>query len=214
MTALTASSCRRASSPPPRTLGRLAAIFFAGAAFTVFFAPALTMCAVSARGTRFGQRRPLPAARPEIARRNTPRHSYAVCGEGGRMDVWQILRDRLDYASFVPAPRAAVDRADLRRRDGTPYTMLKNPHGDNVAGRLAFTRIGATRLVGFGLYGLWLWFQEVRDPKLQLLTIEGSYVLGILALIVLQVISISVHEAGHALAIRHYKRHVRRFGFA
>jgi len=51
------------------------------------------------------------------------------------MDVWQILRDRLDYASFVPAPRSDIQRADLRRRDGTPYTMLKNPHGDNGAGR-------------------------------------------------------------------------------
>lgn len=238
------------------------------------------------------------------------------------MDVWQILRDRLDYASFVPAPVSGVERADLRRRDGSPYTMLKNPHGDGGAGRylrldsadvelfelmdgrrsiqevlvaqlertgvfaldrlarltaalrangffgeeppvlyeklaarkamrdpiaraslflrrlviwdiarwsnadgvvdrvyrlggwLAFTRVGAALLVGFGLYGLWLWFQEVRDPTLQLATIDGSYVLGILALIVLQVISISVHEAGHALAIRHYKRHVRRFGVA
>ena len=238
------------------------------------------------------------------------------------MDIWQTLRERLDYASFVPAPRPDVERADLRRRDGAPYTMLKNPHGDNGAGRylrldpadvelyelmdgqrtiqeilvahversgvfaidrlarltaalrtngffgeeppilyekllmrramrdpvarmslflrrlviwdiarwsnadgvvdrvyrfggwLAFTGIGATLLVAFGLYGIWLWLQEVRDPKLQLLTIEGSYVLGILALMVLQVISISVHEAGHAFAIRHYGRHVRRFGVA
>ena len=238
------------------------------------------------------------------------------------MDIWQVLRDRLDYASFVPAPIPDVERADLRRRDGSPYTMLKNPHGDSGAGRylrldpadvqlyelmdgqrsiqdiliaslertgmfsidrlarltaalrangffgeeppvlyeklfarramrdpiartsiflkrlvvwdiarwsnadrvvdrvyrfggwLAFTRIGATLLVGFGLYGLWLWFQEVRDPKLQLVTIDGSYVLGIFALIILQVISISVHEAGHALAIRHYGRRVRRFGVA
>jgi putative peptide zinc metalloprotease protein len=238
------------------------------------------------------------------------------------VDIWQVLRDRLDYASFVPAPIPDVERADLRRRDGSPYTMLKNPHGDSGAGRylrldpadvqlyelmdgqrsiqdiliaslertgmfsidrlarltaalrangffgeeppvlyeklfarramrdpiartsiflkrlvvwdiarwsnadrvvdrvyrfggwLAFTRIGATLLVGFGLYGLWLWFQEVRDPKLQLVTIDGSYVLGIFALIILQVISISVHEAGHALAIRHYGRRVRRFGVA
>jgi len=238
------------------------------------------------------------------------------------VDLWQTLSDRLDYATFVPTPVAGIERADLRRRDGSPYTMLKNPHGDNGAGRylrldpadvqlfelmdgqrtiqdilvahlesagvfaidrlarltaslrvngffgeeppplyeklfarramrdpivrsslflrrlvtwdiarwsnadgvvdrvyrfggwLAFTRIGATLLVGFGLYGLWLWFQEVRDPKLQLVTIDGSYVAGILALTILQVLSISVHEAGHALAIRHYKRHVRRFGFA
>ena len=51
------------------------------------------------------------------------------------MDVWQVLRDRLDYASFVPAPVRDVERADLRRRDGTPYTMLKNPHGDGGADR-------------------------------------------------------------------------------
>ena len=237
------------------------------------------------------------------------------------MDVWQVLRDRLDYASFVPTPVPDVERADLKRRDGTPYTMLKNPGGDGGAGRylrldaadlqlyelmdgqrtiqeilvahlersgsfaidrlarltanlringffgeeppplyeklvmrralrdpltraslllrrlvmwdvarwsnanrvvdllyrlggwLAFTRVGGTAIVAFGLYGLWLWFQEVRDPKLQLATIDGSYVLGIAVLLVLQVMSISVHEAGHAFAIRHYKRHVRRMGF-
>lgn len=238
------------------------------------------------------------------------------------MDIWEILRERLEYATFVPTPRADVVRSDLHRRDGTPYTMLKNPAGDHGAGRylrldpadvqlyelmdgtrtiqeilvahveqsgvfaidrlarltaalrangffgeeppilyeklfmrramrdplarvslflrrlivwdiarwsnadgvvdrvyraggwLAFTRIGAALVVGFGLYGLWLWFGEVRDPTLQLLTIEGSYVLGIFALTVMQVLSISVHEAGHALAIRHYGRHVRRFGVA
>jgi CRP-like cAMP-binding protein/Zn-dependent protease len=238
------------------------------------------------------------------------------------VDIWEILRERLDYGSFIPTPRADIERADLRRRDGSPYTMLKNPHGDSGAGRylrldpadlqlymlmdgqrtiqeilvthleqagvfaidrlarltatlrvngffgeeppplyeklftrramrdpvaraslllrrlvtwdiarwsnadgvvdrvyrlggwLAFTRVGAALLVGFGLYGLWLWFQEVADPKLQLVAINGSYVAGILALTVLQVLSISVHEAGHALAIRHYKRHVRRFGVA
>ncbi len=51
------------------------------------------------------------------------------------MDLWQTLRDRLDYATFVPTPVAGIERADLRRRDGSPYTMLKNPHGDNGAGR-------------------------------------------------------------------------------
>ncbi|HEY8648148.1 MAG TPA: cyclic nucleotide-binding domain-containing protein [Candidatus Limnocylindria bacterium] len=238
------------------------------------------------------------------------------------MDIWQILRDRLDYASFVPAPVSDVERADLRRRDGSPYTVLKNPRGDSGAGRylrldpadlqlfelmdgrrsiqeilttqlerngvfaldrlarltaelrangffgeeppplyeklfgrramrdpiarasmflrrlvvwdiarwsnadglvdrvyrlggrLAFTRIGAVALLAFGLYGLSVWFDEVRSPRHQLATIDDSYVLGILALILLQVLSISVHEAGHALAIRHFGRHVRRFGLA
>src|SRR4029079_12748512 len=51
------------------------------------------------------------------------------------MDVWEILRARLDYASFVPTPVADIERADLRRRDGGSYTVLKNPPGDSGAGR-------------------------------------------------------------------------------
>jgi putative peptide zinc metalloprotease protein len=237
-------------------------------------------------------------------------------------DVWEILRSRLDYASFVPTPLPDIERAELRRRDGSSYTVMKNPHGDGGAGRylnleppdlalfelmdgrrsvqeilvahlegsgvfalerlarltaamrangffgeeppllyeklralaarrdpltvaslwlkrlvlwdiarwsnadhfvdrvyrligwLAFTRIGAAVLVLFGLVGLYLWIEETRLPSLQLLTLADSYTLGILALTVLQVVSISIHEAGHALAIRHFGRRVRRFGFA
>jgi len=81
-----------------------------------------------------------------------------------------------------------------------------------AGGWLAFTRIGGTLLVGFGLYGLWLWFEEVRNPKLQLLTIDGSYVLGILALTVLQVIKNrpfgDVNETGIEL---YYDGHTRKY---
>jgi CRP-like cAMP-binding protein/Zn-dependent protease len=59
-----------------------------------------------------------------------------------------------------------------------------------------------------------VWLREFTSPRHQLFTIEGSYVLGLLALILLQVLAISVHEAGHALAIRHYGRRVRQLGFA
>ena len=51
------------------------------------------------------------------------------------IDVWEILEDRLDYASFVPAPVPDIERADLTRRGGGRYTVLKNPHGDHGAGR-------------------------------------------------------------------------------
>jgi putative peptide zinc metalloprotease protein len=237
-------------------------------------------------------------------------------------DVWESLRLRLDYASFVPTPLPDIERAALRRRGGGTYTVMKNPHGDSGAGRylrlepadvalyelmdgqrsvqeilvahlersgvfamerlarltaamrtngffgeeppllyeklralyakrdplvvaslwlkrlvlwdiarwsnadrfvdrvyrlvgwLAFTRIGAALLVLFGLVGLVLWFEETRIASLQLVTLGGSYVLGILTLTLLQVISISIHEAGHALAIRHFGRRVRRFGLA
>ena len=238
------------------------------------------------------------------------------------MDIWDALRDRLDYASFVPTPRPDLVRAELHRRDGSPYTMLKNPAGDNGAGsyvrldpadvallelmdgrrsvqevlvthlersgvfaldrlsrltaalrangffgeappalyeklrarragrdpvvrasrflhrlvlwdiahwsnahrivdllyraggRLAFTRLGAGLLIAFTVAGMAIWINELLASRHQLVTLGGSYVLGILALVVLQVLSITVHEAGHALAIRHFKRHIRRCGVA
>src|SRR5258706_9079068 len=48
--------------------------------------------------------------------------------------IWETLRARIEYATFVPRPVGDVERVDLRRRDGTSYTMLKNPHGDLGAG--------------------------------------------------------------------------------
>src|SRR5919201_3018931 len=242
--------------------------------------------------------------------------------EGAMVDVWELLRSRLDYASFVPTPRSDIERADLTRRGGGRYTVLKNPGGDNGAGRylrlepedvalyelmdgrrsvqqilvahlersgtfalerlarlpaamnangffgeeppplyeklraisakydpltlvslwlrrlivwdiarwsnadpfvdrvyrvvgwLAFTRVGAALLALFSLYGLVLWFEETRSPANQLITVNGSYVPGLVVLTALQVLSISIHEAGHALAIRHFGRRVRRFGLA
>ncbi len=234
--------------------------------------------------------------------------------------IWAVLRERLDYASFVPRLVPDIERAELRRRDGSTYYVLKNPGGERGAGlyvrlepedlrlvdlmdgertvqdilvahlerqgtfaldrlarvtamlgangffgeerpriyeklaarramrdpltrismllrklimwdiarwnnaervvdvvyrfggRLAFTRAGGTLLVLLALAGIVVWFQELGAGRHGLATVNGSYVLGILALTVLQVASISVHEAGHALAIRHYGRRVRRLG--
>ncbi len=236
--------------------------------------------------------------------------------------VYAAIGARLDYSSLVPAPLSGIERADLRKRDGTAYTVLKNPRGEegagtylqlepadaelfelmdgrrttadilveylgrrghfaldrlarltaalaangffgdprvdvyrrlrqhkarhdplvraslllrklivwNIAswsnaepvvdlvyragGRLAFTRIGAVVLLLFAATGLVVWFREFTSPRHQLFTIQGSYLLGLAALVLLQVLSISVHEAGHALAIRHFKRRVRRLGLA
>ncbi|MBA2371112.1 MAG: cyclic nucleotide-binding domain-containing protein [Chloroflexi bacterium] len=236
--------------------------------------------------------------------------------------VWAVLRDRLDYASFVPGLVRDMVRADLRNRDGTPYTVVKNPGADRGAGtylrlepadvellelmdgrrsvqeilvehlgrsgtfaldrlarltaalrangffgeepppvyeklrarrarrdpvlraqgllrrlvmwdiarwenaegtvdllyrlggRFFFSSAGAAAAVVLGAAGLWVWVGQTASGKHDLVTFNGSYVLGILILVVLQVLSISVHEAGHALAIRHYGRRVRRLGVA
>jgi len=236
--------------------------------------------------------------------------------------IWETLRQRLDYAMFVPQPIADLERADLRHRDGRPYTVIKNPRGDKGAGtylrlepedvallelmdgvrsiqdiviahleksggfaldrlarltaslaangffgeerprvyerlarrralrdpliqlslllrrfivwdiahwnnadafvqrvyrwggRLAFTPVGAAVILLVCAAGLYAWVSEVRAGRHALVTVDGSYVLGIVALIALQVVAISVHEAGHALAIAHYGRRVRRLGLA
>src|SRR6185503_14094490 len=260
-----------------------------------------------------------------IGRRNASRCAAplrAVPCATGMEGIWAILRERLDYASFVPRLVPDIERAQLRRRDGSAYTVIKNPHGEDGAGRylrlepedvalldlmdgtrsvqdivieslhrsgafvldrlarltsalasngffgeepprayqrlararmqrdpltrlasglkrlivwdiarwnnaesavaalyraggrLAFTPIGAAVIAAVSLGGVIAWFSEVAAGRHALVTIDGSYVLGIVALIALQVLSISVHEAGHALAIRHFGRRVRRLGVA
>ena len=236
--------------------------------------------------------------------------------------IWETLRARLEYATFVPHLVSGIERAELRRRDGTRYFVLKNPHGDagagrylrlepedialvdlmdggrtvqdilieslqrtggfpldrlarltaalgsngffgeespreyqrlirqraqrdpltraavflkrlivwdiarwnnadravgalyRAGGRLAFTTVGAAVIGIVCLAGSVAWLREVQAGRHALVTIDGSFLLGLLALILLQVLSISVHEAGHALAIRHYGRRVRRLGLA
>ena len=49
--------------------------------------------------------------------------------------IWETLRARLEYATFVPRLVPDIERAELRRRDGTRYFVIKNPHGDDGAGR-------------------------------------------------------------------------------
>jgi putative peptide zinc metalloprotease protein len=236
--------------------------------------------------------------------------------------IWETIRERLEYGTFVPRPIPDIERADLRRRDGSMYTALKNPHGDNGAGlyvrlepedvalyelmdgtraiqdilvehlqrtgvfaldrlarltgalsangffgeerprvyerlkmrramrdplarismlirrliiwdvarwrnadgvvravyraggRLAFTRVGAALILLLCAAGIFAWVSEIRAGRHALVTIDGSVVLGLVALLALQVLSVSVHEAGHALAIVHFGRRVRRLGFA
>ncbi len=236
--------------------------------------------------------------------------------------VWTALAERLDFSSFVPRPVPDIERVDLRTRDGTPYTMLKNRHGDrgagtyvrldpayaelfglmdgkrstseilvehlqrrgflavdrlatltanlaangffgeasvdayaglrrrralrdplvrmslwlrrlimwNVAtwknaeavidllyrsgGRLAFTRAGAAVVLLLSVAGLVLWVRELGSPRHDLFRVGGSVAVGVVALAILQVIQISIHELGHALAIRHFGRRVRLLGLA
>ncbi|HEY3218727.1 MAG TPA: cyclic nucleotide-binding domain-containing protein, partial [Candidatus Limnocylindria bacterium] len=82
-------------------------------------------------------------------------------------------------------------------------------------GWLAFTRVGAVLITLLCAVGVAVWVSEARTPgRHSLVTVNDSYALGIVALLVLQVLSVTIHEAGHALAITHYGRRVRRLGVA
>ena len=236
--------------------------------------------------------------------------------------IWEILRARIEYATFVPKPVLDFERADLNRRNGTPYTVLKNPRAARGAGLyvtleaedvalfelmdgtrtiqdilvkrleqsgvfalarlarltaalsangffgeerprvyerlamqralrdpltrvslglrrlitwdiarwsnadafvqriyrgggwLAFTRVGAVLIGVLCVAGLYAWVGELRAGRHGLVKVGDSYVLGILVLLVMQVLAVTIHEAGHALAITHYGRRVRRLGLA
>jgi putative peptide zinc metalloprotease protein len=117
--------------------------------------------------------------------------------------------------------RDPLTRASLLLRRAIVWDILRWSNADRVIaaiyrafGWLAFTRVGATLIGVICVVGLAAWVLEIRAGRHALVTVDGSYVLGIVALIVLQVLSISVHEAGHALAIRHYGRRVRHLGLA
>jgi putative peptide zinc metalloprotease protein len=236
--------------------------------------------------------------------------------------VWARLEERLEYGAFVPAPVEGIERADLSKRDGTPYTVLKAPHAAggagtyvqleltdlelfglmdgkrsvaeilvehlqrsgylaldrlarltaslaangffgearvdayerlrlrrarrdpliqaslalrrlvlwNIAswsnperlvdllyragGRLFFTRLGAALVLLISVLGIATWVREFGTPGRDMYRIGGSLAWGIVGLALAQVASISIHEAGHALAIRHFGRRVRALGLA
>ncbi len=61
--------------------------------------------------------------------------------------------------------------------------------------------------------GLYLFFQAFGAGTYGVVTIAGSYRLGVIGLIVANLAAILVHEMAHALTVKHYGREVRRGGF-
>ena len=61
--------------------------------------------------------------------------------------------------------------------------------------------------------GLYLFFQAFSAGTYGVVTVAGSYWLGIISLIVANLAAIFVHEMAHALTVKHYGREVRRGGF-
>lgn len=124
-------------------------------------------------------------------------------------------------------------RLQRRRAFRKPLTRMRNwlrrmviwpiaswPNADPAAellyrlgGRLFFTRIGVVAVTVLLAAGFVLFWQETSAGRHELFRLANSYTWGFIALIVLQVLGVTAHELGHALAIRHFGRKVRRLGF-
>jgi putative peptide zinc metalloprotease protein len=61
--------------------------------------------------------------------------------------------------------------------------------------------------------GLYLFVRVFKAGRYGVITIGGSYRLGVISLIVANLAAIFVHEMAHALTVKHYGREMRRGGF-
>ena len=61
--------------------------------------------------------------------------------------------------------------------------------------------------------GLYCFAKALNTGSFRVVTIAGSYRLGVIGLIAANLVSILIHEMSHALTVKHYGREVRRGGF-
>src|SRR5207237_6856377 len=73
----------------------------------------------------------------------------------------RAMRDPIARASLFLKRLVMWDIARWSNADGAVDRVYR------VGGRLAFTRIGGALVVGFGLYGIWLWFLGVRGQTVE-----------------------------------------------
>ncbi len=79
-------------------------------------------------------------------------------------------------------------------------------------GWLFFTPPAQVTLVAIILFGLIAWSTQLAQDTHALLTTGGSYLLGLITLVLLNVLMISLHELGHAMAVKHAGREVNAVG--
>lgn len=80
-------------------------------------------------------------------------------------------------------------------------------------GWLLFTRPLQIICLIVSAVGLYLFVQALNAGTYGVVTIAGSYRLGVIGLIVANLGAFFVHEMAHALTVKHYGREVRRGGF-
>ena len=78
---------------------------------------------------------------------------------------------------------------------------------------LFFLRPFKWAYVMISLLGLYLFMDTLRSGTYSLIKVQDSYTLGLIAMIVMNVIVVSVHEMAHAFTTKSYGREVPRGGF-
>jgi CRP-like cAMP-binding protein/Zn-dependent protease len=130
---------------------------------------------------------------------------------GGYVDAYAELTSKLHR-------RSATDLV-VRLWRGLLQTSIPIPGLDRffdwlyrAGGWVFFTRPAAVIGVAFLVAGPVFFLAELTSGRYPLFKFGGSYLQGFLLLLVLDVVTISVHEAGHALAMKYAGRFVRRSG--
>ncbi|MCB0200094.1 MAG: cyclic nucleotide-binding domain-containing protein [Anaerolineae bacterium] len=83
----------------------------------------------------------------------------------------------------------------------------------NHGGRLLFTWPAQLVFVLVSLIGVALYMRLFTSGAFNVLGAQGSVASGLLSLLLLNLISILLHEMSHGLTVKHYGREVRRAGF-
>ncbi|MBI4493512.1 MAG: cyclic nucleotide-binding domain-containing protein [Chloroflexi bacterium] len=127
------------------------------------------------------------------------------------VDAYAALRARLRRPSagglLLRLVRAFVQsEVALRDVDTRLATWYR------VWGWLFFTRPAALLGTILGLLGPVLFVLELYRERYDLFRTGASYLLGLVLLTVLGVLALMIHELGHALAVKHAGRSVRRAG--
>jgi len=81
------------------------------------------------------------------------------------------------------------------------------------AGWVLFTRPLQILFLALSVAGVVLFTRLFGTDAYSLVTVRGSYLLGVTSLVAVNIASIFVHEMSHALTVKHYGRELRRGGF-
>ena len=136
---------------------------------------------------------------------------YRMLADPG-LDIYVVIRralQRIRGRSLLPAMWQVITgqrNFQIRRID----ELIGSLH--RYGGWLLYTTPMQILYVTVSVIGGWLFAQHLMSGRYDLFQAGGSYTKGLLLLVLLNYLSITVHEASHALTCKHYGAHVNGAG--